>query len=360
MLTQRPPLLNESTEYLDDAHEDVILTAVKSARAIAIRDWIGARATQQDHAEAISLPGGDSLCILADGMGGVSDGQTASQAAVAAFIASFTEEDSAPTELRLRTALDAANEAVRESIDPQGVLNGVGTTLVAAFKQRDLLFWISVGGSALWLMRDGALHRLNEDHSLRKELATQVERGELSQAQANNHPKRNALRSALVGGPLALVDLRYIRLLEEDRLLMTSEGVNTLTQHELNGLLSSHQHEPAARIADRIMSAIQELAEPRQNNTTLLLWDHQPRPELKTPSPAPRTEAPLPPQSPHIAVKSTMLFVTALAAASTLSIAANSPQAPQPSQLQIAGPSDPSAVTSYEKVDIWRKPAQPE
>lgn len=358
MLTQRPSLLNEPSEYLADAHEDVILTAVETARAIAIRDWIGARATQQDHAEAITLPGGGSLCVLADGMGGVSDGQTASRAAVSAFIEAFTEEDSAPAELRLRAALDAANDAVRDSIDPQGVLNGVGTTLVAAYQHNGLLFWVSVGGTALWLVRDGALHRLNEDHSLRSELSNQVERGELTQAQANNHPKRKALRSALVGGPLALVDLRYIRLLAQDRLLMTSEGVNTLSQKELADLLSTEQDGSAAGSADRIMAAIQELAEPRQNNATLLLWDHQPQPRPKVDNSAPRFSTPLPAQASNIGIKSAMLIAAALAAAGALNAASINAQAPQQQASEQAA--TPSTVTLFEHVDIWKEPERSE
>ena len=348
MLNQRQPLLNEPYNYLAYQHEDVRLTAVETTRDLAIRDWIGARATQQDHADALSLPGEESLCVLADGMGGVSDGQAASQAAVDAFLQSFAEQDAGPAELRLRAALDAANDAVRNSIDPHGALNGVGTTLVAAYKQQNFLFWISVGGSALWLMRDGQLHRLNEDHSLRQELATQVERGELTQAQANSHPKRQALRSALVGGPLALVDLRYIRILPQDRLLLTSEGINTLSPDELANFLSAHKHRTAAQTADRLMSAIQELAEPRQNNATVIVLDHQPKPFTQDQVSTAPVASPLPTRPATAAAKFAILLLSALGTAGALGFASIDLQAPELGPAQL-----PTETSRFEKVDIW-------
>jgi protein phosphatase len=109
----------------------------------------------------------DRLYVVADGMGGHQGGEVASETAVRTMRESFVES----TPDGLLEAAHEANDAVidRASDDPD--LRGMGTTLVAIAPTADgeAVAWINVGDSRLYLLRDGELVQVSEDHSLVQE-----------------------------------------------------------------------------------------------------------------------------------------------------------------------------------------------
>src|SRR5258708_25600659 len=139
-----------------------------------------------------SLITSDHLFAVADGMGGHEGGEVASDLALQTLEATFTE----PTTEGLLEAAHDANAAVygRAAGDPD--LHGMGTTLVAIAPMdgSDAVAWINVGDSRLYLLRDGELTQISEDHSWVQEA---VRAGELSPEQAQVHPRRNIVTRAL-------------------------------------------------------------------------------------------------------------------------------------------------------------------
>ncbi len=235
---------------------------------------LGARKRQED-SYGVSLRKGTSLpnlVVVADGMGGHAGGDVASGIAVRTFVASYERQTTGTTRDRLRTALEEASHAISDAIVADPALEGMGTTLIAVAKGSDGLHWISVGDSPLWRFADNRLTRLSEDHSMRALFAEMAERGEMTAEEAQNHPHRNQLRSALGEGVPELVDASSapLALAPDDWLIAATDGIETLDEGEMTSILRSAASTEAAGRA--MLDAIVRANRPRQDNTTICLW----------------------------------------------------------------------------------------
>lgn len=249
--------------------------ALLAEKDFAGRQAIGKRAGQEDacaFSKIPARPGAASgvLLLVADGMGGHAAGQRASEMAVRAFVSAFHRGGETMSG-RLSGAVDTVNHALAAAIeaDPDH-LEGMGTTLLAAAVTPLGLEWVSIGDSPLYLYRRGVLRRMNADHSFRPVLQEMVGKGELTVEQAANSSLRNRLRSALVGGDIALVDLaaRPQPLLEGDIVLAASDGLQTLTDTAIADVLRQHADADAATIAAQLVQAVLAAGAPKQDNTT--------------------------------------------------------------------------------------------
>ena len=164
----------------------------------------------------------DGLFAVADGMGGHRGGDVASRLALQTLQESFV---SAATEV-LVDAVQEANHAVVAQAGDDDELKGMGTTLCAMAlvdaDGRDTVAVVNVGDSRLYLLSDGALTQITEDHSL---VATMERQGRLSRAEAAVHPQRNILTRALGIDTAVLVDSWEIVPVVGDRYLICSDGL---------------------------------------------------------------------------------------------------------------------------------------
>lgn len=201
---------------------------------------IGARSMQQDSfgiselkMEIIEEKG--VLAVLADGMGGLSDGGRASMAAVISCLNYFDTHN---------MGKDAAGSLVsmarNANIEVKEVLGGSpgesGSTLLAALVRGKELFWLSIGDSRIFLYRDGVLEQITKDHNYAAELQERVEAGEITQEEAFNDPQKDALTSYIGISQLEKIDYsrQSLALQEGDRILLLSDGVyNSLTSEEI-------------------------------------------------------------------------------------------------------------------------------
>ena len=255
------------------------LTAGTSARPssdvsydIAWNQIQGRRQAQQDCAVCIPMDVSQHLLVLADGMGGHTAGDVASSVAVTSFCGAF-EAPGMPEEPneRLKAALEAANFALYDQIAAAPELAGMGTTLVAAVVAGRELRWVSVGDSPLWLIRDGAIRRLNADHSVAGELAERVATGEMTTAEAVMSPGGSLLLSALQGGDVDLVDIPEApeRLEPGDVVIVASDGAETCSLDELIALVgAAHSAEDMVSL---ILAEVEEHQSVYQDNATLIV-----------------------------------------------------------------------------------------
>ncbi|MBO5684543.1 MAG: serine/threonine-protein phosphatase [Akkermansia sp.] len=232
--------------------------------------WIGMRRKQEDAYVVKFFPDG-VLAVVCDGMGGHHDGAMASTLATEAFLRSFEKNKSAAPGARLRTALEDANDAVRESFESRGVYGG--TTLVAAFAGAGVLRWVSVGDSALYLWRGGRLIRLNQDHSYRDVFRAYIGAGMTAQEALR---RGHVLRSAVTGEPLDMVDAPAIPypLLPNDRVLLATDGCEDLLAPELLTSVGRNildNREGSLPVA--IIEACQAMDDPYADNTTIVSID---------------------------------------------------------------------------------------
>jgi serine/threonine protein phosphatase PrpC len=162
----------------------------------------------------------DRLFAVADGMGGHQGGEVASDMALRTLEDAFVE----PTTEGLLEAARTANDAVYERAAGDSELRGMGTTLVAIapVEDSDSLAWVNVGDSRLYLLRDGDLTQISEDHSLVQEA---VRAGELSPEEAQTHPQRNIVTRALGIDANVVIDGDEVNAFAGDRYLLCSDGL---------------------------------------------------------------------------------------------------------------------------------------
>jgi PPM family protein phosphatase len=132
------------------------------------------------------------LWAIADGMGGHSAGQVASEAGLKTVIRSyFAEPGGREVGEALQKALADANALITQAAVNMGAKNGMGTTMVVAVVLNDMLTIAHVGDSRAYLLREGErIRQLTTDHSWVEE---QVRRGALSRAEAESSPYRNII-----------------------------------------------------------------------------------------------------------------------------------------------------------------------
>lgn len=243
----------------------------------AARQYRGKREHQEDYyAYADATAGRETslsrlLLSIGDGLGAHSGGMVASYVAVNAFVRAFLENDIALS-WRLRLSLDAANDTIAFLGQRlPNVSTPMGTTLLSVCATMDQLYWISVGDSPLFLFRDGSLERLNEDHSLVPLIEQRVRIGEISQEEADRHPDRHTLQSALMGKDIYMIDApsEAFPLKSGDIIIAASDGIFSMDSNHLEELLAFGKNSSADKIADAIIFAIRRMNLERQDNTTV-------------------------------------------------------------------------------------------
>jgi serine/threonine protein phosphatase PrpC len=161
------------------------------------RTDVGQQRETNEDAALIRNLGEAHLLAVADGMGGHAAGDVASELAIGTFadtVKAALERDRTAGESVLREAVVEANEAVLDRAAADG-LEGMGTTLVAALVQGGRALFVNVGDSRGYHIDErGRLEQVTTDQSLVQEL---VEQGELTEAEARDHPQRNVVSQAL-------------------------------------------------------------------------------------------------------------------------------------------------------------------
>jgi serine/threonine protein phosphatase PrpC len=203
-----------------------------------------------------------ALCIVADGMGGAAAGEVASGIAVQRvqelYTQSLPEEDPAAS---LEECLRAANRAILEAVEEDPRLAGMGTTCTSAVLREGRLWVGHVGDSRAYLLAEGKLRQLTQDHSLAAELERQGRPGVGS--------VRNVLTRCLGMGPEVNVDVtaKPLSFGPGMRLVICSDGLtNGVADEEIERFV----HEsPPEEACDRLV----ELARRRggADNITVLV-----------------------------------------------------------------------------------------
>lgn len=177
-------------------------------------------------AEAPLLALRGRLWAVADGMGGHSAGQIASEAALKTLIRSYffdLAEGSESPQDALQRALRDANELLHHAAREFGAQGNMGTTVVAATVCEDVLTVAHIGDSRAYLLRPGErIRALTTDHSWVEE---QVRRGILSREEAETSQYRNYITRSVGMGGSVVADVTSETLREGDTVLLCTDGV---------------------------------------------------------------------------------------------------------------------------------------
>lgn len=231
---------------------------------------IGDRESQQDCLAVSPTELYDTrgiLAVVADGMGGLSDGDKMSQTAASAMMNGFMNCREYSPELILALTVEA-NQAVNRVL---GANQGrSGTTLVAGIVKDGMFNYVSVGDSRICLYRQGLLTQLNREHVFRNELRVQAVNGLGTLWDAGTHPKAAGLTSYLGMGSLKYIDIpaEPLRVCRGDKIILMSDGVyNAMTLPEMEAALAM----PAQQAADAIGQTIHTKAYRNQDNYTAVI-----------------------------------------------------------------------------------------
>ena len=190
------------------------------------------------------------LFAIADGMGGAQAGEVASRLAAAAL-----KESGADTggEQRIVDLIQEANRRVydRSSTDPN--TSGMGTTITVALAEDGQVAFGHVGDSRAYLIRDGAMEQVTEDHSLVNEL---LKSGKLSPEEAETHPQRSVITRALGTDPDVDVDTFTIDAETGDVFLLCSDGLTDMVdEHRILELVEENRGDIEAALKALVRAA---------------------------------------------------------------------------------------------------------
>jgi protein phosphatase len=190
------------------------------------------------------------LFAVADGMGGAQAGEVASRLAAAALEEPGPEGASAPE--RLTALIQEANRRVYERAASDPATSGMGTTITAALVEGEQVTIGHVGDSRAYVIRDGGLEQLTEDHSLVNEL---LKSGKLSPQEAEVHPQRSVITRAVGTDPDVDVDTFAVDAGEGDVFLLCSDGLTDMVSDEDILEVVERHHDDLDRLTKALVSA---------------------------------------------------------------------------------------------------------
>jgi PPM family protein phosphatase len=235
----------------------------------------GARDYQEDAITSDFPVGAEAgFVVLADGMGGHSAGDVASKIVLTEVFSELkfhfadVEAFEAKAPEILQNVAELANETLRQFTKVHPEMAGMGATLVAPCLVENRLWWISVGDSSLYLYRGGKLVRLNEDHSMGPHIENLVKAGKLNAGEMANHLDRSSLLSVLMGVPIPKIDCPakpYV-LKAGDLLLCASDGLQTLSNAQIERVLTKYRKTRSTEIAERLLDELARRGDSDQDN----------------------------------------------------------------------------------------------
>ncbi len=205
------------------------------------------------------------LFAVADGMGGARAGEVASRMVVERLAQGLADEGGSLEE-RLAAVAAQANGEIHRLASSDAERAGMGTTLTAAYAGEGEVSFAHVGDSRAYRLRRGELSQLTKDHSLVREL---VDRGKLTEREAEDHPQRSVITRALGPEAAVKVDSFTVTAQPDDLFLLCTDGLTSMVeQPTLADILRGSPSLPEA--GQRLIDAANERG--GRDNITVVLF----------------------------------------------------------------------------------------
>ena len=190
------------------------------------------RETNQDAFICGRLSEDALFVVVCDGMGGANGGNVASAMAVKVIsdrIMDVYREGLAANSLRnlLESAIAAANIEIYDAAMEEPELRGMGTTVVAAIRRDSELALANVGDSRAYFAGPEGMEQITRDHSI---VQAMVEKGQLTQDEAKNHPRKHFITRALGVEDTVESDYNEFRVPPDTRLLICTDGLTNMVE----------------------------------------------------------------------------------------------------------------------------------
>lgn len=178
-----------------------------------------------------------NIFIVADGMGGHKAGDIASNFSIKYFC-EYIHNNHFEDEILdlLIGGVKYSNENVYKMSLQDDNYTNMGTTFLAAVVKDGKIYIAHVGDSRLYIIRGGEIFQVTTDHTYVMEM---IKAGEITYLEAKNHPNRNVITRALGVGNEILVDGIFSNVLEDDIVLICSDGLSSMiTDNEILQIVS--------------------------------------------------------------------------------------------------------------------------
>ncbi|MFG2293257.1 PP2C family protein-serine/threonine phosphatase [Streptomyces sp. NPDC048603] len=196
---------------------------------------------------------GPRLLAIADGMGGQAAGEVASSEVISTLVQLDDDVPGSDILTSLGVAVQRANDVLRVMVEEDPQLEGMGTTLTALLWTGQRLGLVHVGDSRAYLLRDGILTQITQDHTWVQRL---VDEGRITEEEATTHPQRSLLMRALGSGDTVEPDLSIREVRAGDRYLICSDGLSGVVSHQTLEETLADYHGPHETVQALIQLAL--------------------------------------------------------------------------------------------------------
>lgn len=186
----------------------------------------------EDSVTIVQNASNEILMAVADGMGGHRGGEIASSIAITHIGKRFTDVSSVGIKEDainfLREVISEANSQIYKYTAENPESLGMGTTIVLALLTKDFLLFANIGDSSGFVIKENRLQKITTDHTLVNLL---VKSGELTQEEAQNHPRKNVLMRALGANTTVEMDIFDVEK-DIEGILLCSDGLTNMLENE--------------------------------------------------------------------------------------------------------------------------------
>lgn len=248
---------------------------------VGLNSIIGTRQYQQDYVYYYS-DSRETLAVICDGMGGLDGGERASRTAAECLGSAFASRNpqiAIPDFLCEQAAV--MNDRVTGLKGKDGAPLHAGTTIVAVVVQEHRLYWLSIGDSKIYIIRNEEMSQVNREHNYRLTLSEALKCGTISQEQYNAEEKKRqaeALISYLGIGSLSLMDMNRtpFEMQDGDVVLLCSDGLyKSLNDSQIKAMVRDNDIDMNIA-ADRLCAMALRSGRGGQDNTSVLLLRYCP------------------------------------------------------------------------------------
>jgi serine/threonine protein phosphatase PrpC len=208
-----------------------------------------------------------TLLAVADGLGGYEGGEVASLLAVETTAQTLFAATSAAaaTPMQLRTAVEAAHQAICARHHEVPGKETMSSTLTAVHVDQRILTIAQVGDSRAYLFSHGRLTLLTEDQTVVRMLQ---KKGMLTDEEALHHPDRHVILQALGQSQQVTPEVQRLPFQDGDCLLLCTDGLFSCVPHAcIEAILNTEKHENVR--CQRLIEAAYRASSP--DNVTVLL-----------------------------------------------------------------------------------------
>lgn len=238
------------------------------------RSIIGSREEQQD-SYIIKSSRKSILAAVCDGIGGLMHGKIASETAANTLLELYRSNPSIPPNFLFPQAVERMDRAICEKVHEKHgeAVASSGSTVVAVVVYEYEMFWLSVGDSRIYHIRNRNIQQITEDHNYIRYLDEALAAGEINEEQYLREASHGSALTSFIGmGNVKRYDYNSVpfQLAKGDILLLTSDGLTkALNDNEILDILS--EVGSIRKKADSLLKAVEQKNCPHQDNTTFIL-----------------------------------------------------------------------------------------